>query len=77
VKRKVYPEVPPRVEYSLTAKGLEIQPVMMSLKALGEEWLHQEPCHCPMDPNMLLGTASSPGWKPEANITRPLGHAVN
>jgi len=58
VERKVYPEVPPRVEYSLTAKGLEIQPVMMSLKQLGEQWLEQTPCECPMDPDMLVGAES-------------------
>jgi DNA-binding HxlR family transcriptional regulator len=58
VKRKVFPEVPPRVEYSLTEKGLEIQPVMMSLKNLGERWLDQESCDCPMDPNALFGSES-------------------
>jgi len=58
VNRKVFPEVPPRVEYSLTAKGWEIQPVMMSLKQLGEQWLEQEACACPMDPNVLVGTSS-------------------
>jgi DNA-binding HxlR family transcriptional regulator len=58
VKRKVFPEVPPRVEYSLTEKGLEIQPVMMSLKQLGENWLQQDPCNCPMDPNALFGSES-------------------
>ncbi len=58
VTRKVYPEVPPRVEYSLTDKGLEIQPVMMSLKDLGERWLQQDPCNCPMDPEALFGAES-------------------
>lgn len=60
VTRKVYPEVPPRVEYTLTEKGLEIQPVMMALKGLGEHWLRQEPCNCPMDPNVLVGSESLP-----------------
>lgn len=55
VTRKVYPEVPPRVEYSLTAKGFEIQPVIMSLKNLGEKWLEQDACDCPMDPEALVG----------------------
>ncbi|NER78877.1 MAG: helix-turn-helix transcriptional regulator [Leptolyngbya sp. SIO1D8] len=58
VTRKVYAEVPPRVEYSLTQKGLEVQPVMMALKGLGEQWLQQEPCDCPMDPNALFGSES-------------------
>ncbi|MBE7383751.1 MAG: helix-turn-helix transcriptional regulator [Leptolyngbya sp. SIO1E4] len=58
VTRKVYAEVPPRVEYSLTEKGLEIQPVMMALKGLGERWLQQASCDCPMDPNALFGAES-------------------
>lgn len=56
VKRKVFPEVPPRVEYSLTAKGFEIQPVMASLKQLGEHWLEQDACECPMESNVLVGS---------------------
>lgn len=58
VKRQVFPEVPPRVEYSLTTKGMEIQPVMMSLKQLGEQWLEQEPCDCPMESDVLVGSKS-------------------
>ncbi|MBF2036626.1 MAG: helix-turn-helix transcriptional regulator [Leptolyngbyaceae cyanobacterium T60_A2020_046] len=53
IRRKVYPEVPPRVEYSLTDKGREIQPLMSTLKQLGETWLQQQDCHCPIVPNDL------------------------
>jgi DNA-binding HxlR family transcriptional regulator len=49
VNRRVYPEVPPRVEYSLTPKGREMQPVMTALKQLGEQWLQQDACPCPME----------------------------
>lgn len=34
--RKVYPEIPPRVEYSLTELGHTLQPVMDSLWQWGE-----------------------------------------
>ena len=39
VKRRVFPEVPPRVEYSLTPKGREVQPILLALHHLGETWI--------------------------------------
>ena len=36
VERKVYPEVPPRVEYSLTKRGKSLGSIIKSLKAWGE-----------------------------------------
>lgn len=38
VERKVYAEVPPRVEYSLTEVGLSLKPVLDSLWAWGEQY---------------------------------------
>uniref|UniRef100_UPI003B845A2C winged helix-turn-helix transcriptional regulator n=1 Tax=Petrachloros mirabilis TaxID=2918835 RepID=UPI003B845A2C len=38
----VYAEVPPHVEYSFTAKGRQIQPVMMALDQVDSEWLEQD-----------------------------------
>ncbi len=35
VKRKIYAEVPPRVEYSLTEIGLSLSPVLDALKDWG------------------------------------------
>ncbi len=40
--RTVYPEVPPRVEYGLTALGQELIPVLESLHMWGEK-KHSEP----------------------------------
>lgn len=48
VSRKVYPEIPPRVEYSLTDKGREIQPVITSLYQVGLRLLQLEECDCPL-----------------------------
>lgn len=48
VERRVYAEVPPRVEYSLTPKGRQIQPVMVALHQVGSQWLEQESCVCPL-----------------------------
>ncbi|MDJ1173053.1 winged helix-turn-helix transcriptional regulator [Roseofilum capinflatum] len=45
IKRTVYPEIPPHVEYALTDKGRELKPVLLSLKELGERWLEQS-CSC-------------------------------
>jgi DNA-binding HxlR family transcriptional regulator len=50
VERRVYAEVPPRVEYSLTTKGAQIRPVMAALHSVGSQWLEQEACVCPMVP---------------------------
>lgn len=46
VNRDVYPEIPPRVEYSLTTKGREIQPVLSAMHELGSRWLDQKSCDC-------------------------------
>ncbi|MFQ4137057.1 winged helix-turn-helix transcriptional regulator [Nodosilinea sp. PGN35] len=43
VKRTVFPEVPPRVEYSLTAKGREVQPIMAAINQVGQQWLRHNP----------------------------------
>ena len=39
--RKVYAEVPPRVEYTLTELGYSLKPVMDSLWAWGENYQRQ------------------------------------
>ncbi len=49
VKRTVYPEIPPHVEYSLTEKGRELKPVLMALKQVGEKWMQQESSVDPLD----------------------------
>ncbi|MGO4388302.1 winged helix-turn-helix transcriptional regulator [Microvirga sp. 2YAF29] len=36
IVRKIYPQVPPKVEYSLSAKGRSLEPVIMALKKWGD-----------------------------------------
>ena len=39
VERQTFPEVPPRVEYVLTAKGRALVPLIEDMRAYGREWL--------------------------------------
>ncbi len=56
VERRAYAEVPPRVEYVLTEKGREMQPVLNALHQVGQQWLAQDRCVCPVqsNPTVLL-----------------------
>ncbi len=35
ISREVFPQVPPKVEYSLTAKGRSLEPVLITLRDWG------------------------------------------
>ena len=37
--RRMYPEIPPRVEYELTEKGRDALPIIDALRAYGIKWL--------------------------------------
>ncbi|HEX8205991.1 MAG TPA: helix-turn-helix domain-containing protein [Solirubrobacteraceae bacterium] len=39
VERHTFPEVPPRVEYALTAKGQALLPIIEDMRAWGAQWL--------------------------------------
>ena len=43
VQRKVYPESPPRVEYSLTVKGHEVYRILCELADWSKRWAGKEP----------------------------------
>ncbi len=44
VERHTFPEVPPRVEYALTEKGLALLPIVEDMRAYGERWLSVGDC---------------------------------
>ena len=52
IHRKVYPVVPPKVEYSLTETGKSLLPILVAMRNWGADYLrskNQEPCCFMMD----------------------------
>ena len=44
VERQTFAEVPPRVEYALTEKGLALLPIIDGMREYGTRWLGAEAC---------------------------------
>src|SRR5579859_2389613 len=42
IERHMFPEVPPRVEYALTDKGLALLPIIEDMRSYGRQWLAAE-----------------------------------
>jgi DNA-binding HxlR family transcriptional regulator len=47
VERRTYPEVPPRVEYTLTPKGEALVPLIEHMRRYGRDWLLNGNGHTP------------------------------
>ena len=58
VERHTFPEVPPRVEYSLTPKGMAIVPLIEDMRRYGREWLGVDDCAT------TPGAGRQPGGRP-------------
>lgn len=43
VSRRVFAEIPPHVEYSITEKGMALLPLVRSLGEYGKSWLPESP----------------------------------
>jgi DNA-binding HxlR family transcriptional regulator len=57
VERQTYPEVPPRVEYALTPKGLALLPLIEEMRAYGTQWLGADACGSTGDGDAAVATA--------------------
>jgi DNA-binding HxlR family transcriptional regulator len=42
VRREVFPETPVRIEYSLTEKGLSLEPLLRDIEKWSQTWLNIE-----------------------------------
>ena len=51
VERTTFAEVPPRVEYALTEKGLALIPIIDSMREYGRDWLVAE---CAAEPAVAV-----------------------
>lgn len=47
VERREYPQVPPKVEYSLTDQGRALAPALQALAAWGREWGRRQSLESP------------------------------
>ena len=81
LRRTTFPEVPPRVEYALTEKGMALVPIIDSMRTYGAEWLGAQGS-CAEAPEPVAAVARVPDAQrlcgPAAAATRstPLGRKL-
>ena len=59
VERRTYAEVPPRVEYALTAKGRALTPIVEDMREYGRRWLGTEDIGCEHDGDAVAAPAAT------------------
>src|SRR6186997_3173302 len=52
VERQTFAEVPPRVEYALTEKGLALLPIIDGMREYGTRWLGADGCAAGDEPDV-------------------------
>jgi DNA-binding HxlR family transcriptional regulator len=57
VERRMYPEVPPRVEYGLTEKGRALVPLIEDMRSYGQRWLNDDGQAVCSDEPALVGAS--------------------
>lgn len=60
VERHTFPEVPPRVEYALTEKGLALLPIIEGMRAYGQQWLDTDGDCAPAEATAITVTPAGP-----------------
>lgn len=50
IRRDVYPEMPVRIEYSLTEKGQALSPLFADIAGWAEQWIDPADADSPADP---------------------------
>ena len=70
VERRTYPEVPPRVEYTLTAKGEALVPLIEQMRSYGRDWLVNGNGHKP-DRSATPQTVGAAAGRTASTLTKP------
>lgn len=52
VERREFPEMPPRVEYRLTTKGVDLIPIVDAMRRYGSTWLSSD-CEPPVASELI------------------------
>ena len=60
IERRSYPQVPPRVDYSLTPKGVALLPVIERMREYGISWLAAEAAADAAAPAVTQASAEAP-----------------